>query len=61
MWENIKKYMPWDLLEYTVIFSILQVINNLIYRDNPVTFSTMMAAAALYSVIQLRRDNKEKQ
>lgn len=63
MWNKIKPYMPWTLIEFMFHIVLIGVITHVIYgpKEADTHATTMIAGAAFYTTIYLRRklDNGE--
>jgi hypothetical protein len=56
MWNKIKPYMPWNLIEFMFFIAVFVVINNWFYDGKDATYTGMIAGAALYIAITNRRN-----
>ena len=63
MWNKIKPYMPWNVIEFSFYFLVFSVLSYTIYgpKEADQHATTMIVGAALFMAIQTRRklDNGE--
>lgn len=55
MWDKIKPYMPWNLLEFVFYVFFLTAVNNYMFDGRPTGYISMLASCALWISIANRR------
>lgn len=61
MYNKIKPYMPWNVIEFCCYFALFSVANEYFFDGSKASLGTALAACGLMMAIQTRRklDNGE--
>lgn len=57
-YNRIRKYIPWNVVEFIFLFAVFMIAENLMYgstENSSLHVTTMLAGAALYEAIKTRR------
>lgn len=55
MWNKIKPYIPWNVIEFTFFIIWFNVLNEWLFDGKDASYANMIAGAALFIAIQTRR------